>query len=66
MRKERLMAKVWHVVIGGKQYGPLSDSDLKALAQSGRLNHGVHMPLLWAGVHREWNDPPWPTPLSAL
>lgn len=31
------MAKVWHVVIDGKQQGPLSNTELKALADSGQL-----------------------------
>lgn len=31
------MAKIWHVVIDGKQQGPLSNTELKALAQTGKL-----------------------------
>jgi len=45
------MAKVWHVVIGGKQYGPLSNSDLKSLADSGRLKPQDHV---WKEGLAEW------------
>lgn len=31
------MAKIWHVISGGKQYGPLSNSDLKSLANTGKI-----------------------------
>jgi hypothetical protein len=45
------MAKVWHVVIGGKQYGPLSNSDVKSLAESGRLKPQDHV---WKEGLAEW------------
>jgi hypothetical protein len=45
------MAKVWHVVIGGKQYGPLSNSDLKSLAESGKLQPQDH---IWKEGLAEW------------
>jgi len=45
------MAKVWHVVIGGKQYGPLSNSDLKSLADTGKLTPHDHV---WKEGLPEW------------
>jgi len=45
------MAKVWHVVVQGNQYGPLSNSELKALADRGRLKPTDHV---WKEGLAEW------------
>ena len=45
------MAKIWLAIIDGTQHGPLSNSELKSLADSGKLKQNDN---IWKEGLAEW------------